>query len=275
MPTPPYCPSCFAKLEPHMLACPNCPMSFPEDDGPSTGSANPLKQSRYYQFLLPLLFFAALGGTVWWLATGLFHLGEENANSPGLKMSNARPIVQGEGSVSSTAPVSSYPPSDESDNAPAEEGSGTVSVSPVGDAPPAAGTVAIAVPEAPRKRVKAVKEWKLRGHVYDLATMKPLSGCELIFTDGETRIRTRSNSQGMYRVIVPSLPDRGYAVSASRGGYSPNYLDPGTPGVREMPAGRRQQMAKELGATLSSTPAVIQGVGAEPLITDFYLAKRL
>jgi len=273
MATPPYCPSCFVKLEPHMLACPNCPMSFPEDDGPAAGSSNPLKQSRYYQFALPVLFFAALGMTIWWLASGLFRLGEENANAPGLKLSNARPLVQGEGALSRSTETSSYPPSTE--KAPAYEGAGTVSIAPVEDEAPS-GTVSVAVPEpAHRKRAKVVKEWKLRGHVYDLATMKPLAGCELVFTDGETRIRTRSNSEGNYRVIVPSLPDRGYTVTAAKGGYSPNYLDPGTEGVREMDASRRQQLAKELGATLSATPATIQGVGAEPLITDFYLAKRL
>lgn len=268
MPTPPYCPSCFTKLEPHMLACPNCPMSFPEDDGPSQGSVNPLKQSRYYQFMLPALFFGALGLTIWWLASGLFHLGEENANAPGLKLANERPYVQGEGRSTETA--SSYPPSEKLSPA---ESAGTVSVTPVEEAPPS-GTVSIAPPEPPARKVKEVKEWKLRGHVYDLATLKPLGGCELVFTDGETRIKTRSNSEGGYRVIVPSLPDRGYSVTANRPGYSPNYLDPGTEGVRELDAARRQQMAKELGATLSATPATIQGIGAEPLITDFYLAKR-
>lgn len=273
--TPDKCPGCGTKLSPDMLACPNCPMSFPEDDGPSTGTVNPLKQSRYYQFALPALFFAALGMTIWWLASGLFHLGEENANSPGLKLSNAHPIVQGEGSLPSSATASSYPPPPAGEKAPSFEGSGTVSIAPVEEAPPS-GTISIAVPETkPAKPAKAVKEWKLRGHVYDLATLKPLAGCELIFTDGETRIRTRSNSEGSYRVIVPSLADRGYTVTAAKNGYSPNYLDPGTEGVREMDAPRRQQLAKELGATLSASPAAIQGVGAAPLITDFYLAKRL
>jgi hypothetical protein len=269
MATPPYCPSCFTKLEPHMLACPNCPMSFPEDDGP-VGSANPLKQSRYYQFLLPALFFAGLGGTVWWLATGLFHLGEESANSPQLKFNSERPMGTPGG------PPSSYPPAPK--DTPHFEGSGTVSIAPVEDAPPPSGTVSVGVPdEPPAKPKKAIKEWKLRGQVYDLTTLKPLAGCQLTFTDPATNqsIVTRTNSEGRYRAIVPPLTDGGYTVTAAKNGYSPNYLDPATEGVANMSAAQRKELAKGLSATLTAGPSSIQAVSAAPLITDFYLAPRL
>lgn len=269
MATPPYCPSCFVKLEPDMLSCPNCPMSFPEDDGPAQGASNPLKQSKYYQFLMPALFFAALGGTVWWLATGLFHLGEEGANAPQLVVNT----TTGRGMGGSTAGEPPTPGSGSTLNVekPAYEGSGTVSIAPVDDAPPPSVTA------EPPKPVKAVKEWKLRGRVYDLVTLKPLAGCELIFTDPETNesVRTRSNSEGRYRAIVKPLADRGYVVTAAKGGYSPNYLDPGTEGVPEMDAARRKELAKGLGATLTASPAALQALGAEPLVTDFFLAPRL
>ena len=155
------------------------------------------------------------------------------------------------------------------ENAHPYEGSGTVSVAPVDDAPPPM------VPEA-AKPVKAVKEWKLRGTVYDLTTLKPLAGCQLTFTDVETNrnISTRSNSEGRYRALVPSLPERGYTVKAEKSGYSPNYLDPGTEEVRAMSAAQRRELAKGLADTLAGTPATVKGVGAQPLITDFFLAPR-
>ena len=249
-----------------MRACPNCPMSFPDDDDlPAAGSSNPLKQSPYYQFVMPALFFAALGGTVWWLATGLFHLGEENANTPQIKFNSERPMG---------TPAASYPPA--STDTPRFEGSGTVSVAPVEETTPS-GTVSVGVPdEPPPKPKKKLKEWKFRGQVFDLVTLKPLSGCQLTFTDPETNqeIHTRTNSEGHYRAIVPPLGDRGYTVTAAKGGYSSNYLDPGTSGVAQMPAGERKDLAKGLSATLTATPASLQAVSAAPLVTDFFLAPR-
>ncbi|MFI5346510.1 MAG: carboxypeptidase regulatory-like domain-containing protein [Elusimicrobiota bacterium] len=264
MPTPPYCPSCFVKLEPDMRACPNCPMSFPEDDDLPKAAGNPLKQSPYYQFVMPALFFLGLGGLIWWLASGLFRLGEENANTPQINVMAERPAGEREiaAGLASTAAVSG--------GVRAYEGSGTISVAPVEDAPPAV------VPDVPAKPVKVVKEWKLRGMVYDLTTLKPLSGCQLTFTDLETNrnITTRTNSEGRYRALVPSLPERGYTVKAEKSGYSPNYLDPATEGVRSMSAAQRKELAKGLSDTLSETPAALQASGAEPLITDFFLAPR-
>jgi hypothetical protein len=263
MPTPPYCPSCFVKLEPDMRACPNCPMSFPEEDGPAKATENPLKQSRYYQFVMPALFFAGLGLVVWWLASGLFRLGEDNANTPQVNVlnqgaaANERTLAAGLTPAVSTAAASSY------------EGSATVSVSPTDDSP-------VAVSDVPVKRVRPVKEWKLRGTVYDLATLKPLAGCQLTFSDTETNrnIQTRTNSEGRYKTVVPSLPERGYAVKAEKNGYSPNYLDPGVEGVRAMSGPERKELAKGLVTTLTVTPAMVQGVSAAPLVTDFFLAPR-
>lgn len=269
MATPPYCPSCFVKLEPDMRACPNCPMSFPEDDDLPKQSENPLKQSRYYQFVMPALFFAGLGGLIWWMATGLFRLGEENANTPQINVLGNAPATErtlAAGLASSTTYSGPKPP-------PPFEGSGTISIAPVvpAEEPPPPPVAA----EPPPKPVKAVKEWKLRGTVYDLATLKPLSGVQLTFTDAESSrsIQTRSNSEGHYKALVPSLPDRGYAVTAEKNGYSPNYLDPSTEGVRSMSAAQRKELVGGLATTLSVTPAMLQG-SAAPLVTDFFLAPR-
>lgn len=226
-------------------------------------------QARYYQFALPLVFFAALGMTIWWLASGLFRLGEDNANTPQLKFTSEKP-ADSEASYPQPKPGDSSKPS-------SEQGSGTVSIQPIDDTPPPPAVAPIVAPPPPApKPVKMVKEWKFRGKVYDLTTLKPLAGVQLDFTDPETNknIRTRSNSTGLYRAIVPSLPDRGYSLTAAKNGYSPNYLDPGTEGVRQMSEAERKELADGLAATLTASPASMQGIGAAPLVTDLYLAPR-
>ncbi|MDE2141934.1 MAG: carboxypeptidase regulatory-like domain-containing protein [Elusimicrobia bacterium] len=273
MPTPPYCPSCFVKLEPDMRACPNCPMSFPEDDDLPKAASNPLKQSPYYQWAMPALFFVALGGLIWWLASGFFRLGEENAAAPSVGVAAAAKAGgERETAAFSTAAFASAANTSPSNSGGSSyEGSGTVSVAPAVEAPPPP-----AASEPPPKPVKAVKEWKLRGRVYDLTTLKPLSGCQLTFVDVETNrnIHTRTDAEGRYRALVPSLPDRGYALKAEKSGYSLNYLDPSTEGVRAMGAAARKELAKGLADTLTATPASLQAEGAAPLITDVYLAPR-
>ena len=69
--TPAKCPGCGGDLRPEMLACPNCPLSFPEDDRPAAGF------SRDHRFLLPLV-FAAAGAAIWYWGAGLIQLASGN-----------------------------------------------------------------------------------------------------------------------------------------------------------------------------------------------------
>lgn len=258
--TPENCPDCGAKLEPDMPACPNCPRSFPEDE-PSSG-VHPLKQTKAYAFLMPALFFSVLGAVVWYMGMGLFHLGEENA------VVETSPVLRG----APAAPVSSPPaPSAQAEEAPAAKAEEAPAVE---EEPPPSSVVSIVASEAPKR--KAVKEWRLRGTVYDLQTLKPIAGCALHFVDERTnrRIETRSDSKGIYRLVAPPLLERGYLVSIAKGGYSPSYLDPGTEGVREMPEDRRREIVRDLSSLLTVNPASVQAYDERPLVTDFYLAPR-
>ena len=260
--TPEKCPNCGAKLRPDMLACPNCPMSFPEDEG-SRGSSNPLKQSRYYQFLLPLLFFGAIGATVWYLGAGLMHLGLENneietGNVFGEKAGAAAP-AKGPGADGRSRPARTASDDDE----------GVVVVTraaPDRKAPAGRPTV----PTVPG-------EWRLRGAVFDLTTFLTLPGCEILFTDEATNrsIRTRTDSSGRYRALVPPLSGgRGYGVAVEKDGYARNYLDPRTRDVRGLGAEPRARLARDLSTTLLASPAVVRVSDERPLVTDFYLAPR-
>ena len=293
--TPDKCPGCGVKLRPEMLACPNCPMSFPEDDGPPAGAVNPLRQSRYYQFVFPVLFFGAIGAAVWYLGTGLMRLGNDSSqretgsffDDSKKKNSSSRKSVRAPQQSDGTAQPSEP-------KAPEDEGSVTITRSggdavpfarderekPARGARPAASPRAVPAPRADQAEAfstSAPTEWKLRGTVYDLTTLKPLAGCSIVFKDeGSNRsIKTRTDSTGSYRAIVPPLSGgSGYSVSIDRSGYAPNYLNPGTEGVREMDSGQRWGMARDLAATLAAAPATVQSESEKPLVTDFYLAPR-
>lgn len=277
--TPEKCPSCGTKLDPDMLHCPNCPMSFPEDD-PNPG-VNPIKETTLYRFLMPALFFAFFGALIWGVASGLFKLGDESAKAPGPttrqllgerdekaeRAANRRSAS----ASSSDSDASSASGSDSSD-------SGRVSVTPADAAPEEKGTGedTVIVSRAAEKPEAPVREWRLRGKVFDLLTLRPVASARIELVDSETnsRVQTRTDSTGRYRVVVRPLPGRGYAVSISKSGYAPNYLDPATGGVADMDAARRKELAADLASTLTATPALLSAPDANPLVTDFYLAPR-
>jgi hypothetical protein len=271
--TPDNCPDCGAKLSPEMLACPNCPRSFPEDDGP-VGAGNPLKQSRYWKFVLPVAFFSIIGATVWYLGIGLMRLGEDNSKGEQINVladkTKAPNPEAAEGGASggsgaeaasdahaSSAGASAGKPTDED---------GMVVIShvdengtPITDARGKGADFARPAPipggvQVTAAAPKALKEWKLRGTIYDLTTLRPLAGCDMLFTDESTNrsIKTRTDSTGRYRTIVPPLEGgSGYSVSIEKGGYSSNYLDPGT--EREREAGRHRLLSRAAALSAAST----------------------
>ena len=262
--TPEKCPGCGTKLQPDMMACPNCPMSFPEYEGP-TRSSNPLAQSRYYHLIFPVIFFGALGAAIWYLGVGLMHLGRENnqVENGSLMLGETIKPAPPEPAAGRIASPSEEKPSD-------DEGMVVIAH---GEEP---SLMPAPVPVSSPPGTKS--EWRLRGMVYDLTTLKPLPGCALQFTGAGTSrsYKTRTDSAGRYRAMVPSLSGGyGYAVTVEMSGYSPNYLDPGTEGVRAMDAGVRTGMARGLAATLTAAPSIIRAEGDKPLVTDFYLAPRL
>ena len=117
------------------------------------------------------------------------------------------------------------------------------------------------------------KEWKLRGAVYDLVTLAPVAKATLVFKDAELsrRFEIVTDGQGRYKTIIPSLPDRGYAVVIQHPDYAQSYLNPGTEHVAAKPASERREMAQELTRSLDA-PYSVQGLGKRPVETDFYLA---
>jgi hypothetical protein len=120
-----------------------------------------------------------------------------------------------------------------------------------------------------------ITEWKLRGRVYDLLTLKPLAGVSMIFTDNQTNSRAQAmtDARGLYRIILPPLQDRGYLVTMTKTGYVKSYLNPGAEGVSKMPLERRQELVREL-AALILEPSSLEPGTEESLVTDFHLAPK-
>ncbi len=272
--TPERCPGCGTKLTPNLLACPNCPISFPEGDDSSGGLGNPLKQSAYWDFVMPALFFATLAAAVWYIALGLFRLAEDNKRYNAEAPSFLRPPAQARNEATDAAKISGddVAPAPAPAPAPADADGATTVISITPIEPPGPSVAGL----KPSVSARAASEWKLRGRVFDLETLNPLGGVVLELIDERTnaRFRTRSDSNGFYRILVPALSGRGYVTTLARDGRFSNFLDPATPSVRALSEVDRRALAKSLSATLTSAPVMIAAKDSSPLITDFYLAPR-
>ncbi|NNN07014.1 MAG: hypothetical protein HKL90_14045 [Elusimicrobia bacterium] len=261
--TPEKCPNCGTKLKPETLSCPNCPMSFPEDD--SASAVHPLKQTPLYRALPPILLFAGIGYLIWSMATGLFHLGETSANYDAVDRNAAASGTPASSSASSSTTIAAEvsPPSE-----PARHE--VVYISHEDSVAPRRAAISA------RAADPQTRSWRLRGVVYDLTTLKPLSGCTIILVDerANRRIETRTDAFGRYRTIVPSLAEGGYVIGIEKDGYAPAYLDSAQDGVPTMSTAQRVALADDMAKTFTSQPATIQAANAAPVRTDFYLAPR-
>ena len=209
---------------------------------------------------MPILFFVGFAFFIWSLGQYLWRTAEEGIKTVpgGIKSTVAGAVSQGGGFVPQ-APARDLPPETEPPTEPAEAvGPGTISIMPS---------------EAPKAKV--VREWKMRGTIYDLITLQPVPSAQLTFTDNDTNARAliQADSQGRYRAILPSLDGRGYVVTLAKPGYVKSYLNPGTEGVASMPLERRKEIVKEL-SSLIAEPASIQPDSGAPLVTNFYIAPK-
>jgi hypothetical protein len=246
-------------------------MSF--GDAPPQKTA--LQSDNFRNFGLPIILFGGLAYFIWAFSQYMWHTAEEGTKTVSAAVKPSvlgLPDVKGAGVV----PVNSR----------AIQGLVNEQVTgkfdPGGDAPvqrkateedEGPGTISI-MPDRGAKD-KVVREWKMRGVIYDLLTLKPIPGVHMLFIDNQTNARAeiQSDDKGRYRAILPALPDRGYIVTLSKPGYEKTYLDPGTENVVDMPLERRKEIVKEL-SSLIAEPASLQPNSDTPLVTDFHLAPK-
>lgn len=301
---PSKCPDCGAKLGPEDELCPNCPWSYrpPEEE------ANPLKaQSRVRDALLPLAFFGLLGYGVWRLGTGLLGIAQDptlqetgsltTGGAPVSKaavdknmqdsIAQAKAIIDGRSSgvggtrdlraeLEGRAPQGGGPSASGGSTGVVGEhkGGGSVVVAPPdGPADAGEGSGTISVTQESGQASSPPREWRLRGRVYDLVTLRPVAGALLVLTDNDTNFRaeTMTNAEGRYRTVLPPLRERGYMVGIKKNGYAQSYAGPESAGVKDLDAGSRKELARQLSRSVEAPTALEPGSDA-PLVTDFFLA---
>jgi len=86
-------------------------------------------------------------------------------------------------------------------------------------------------------------EWFFEGVVYDMISLKPVSGAEMLFMD-ESESETYdavTNSRGRYRVRLPSMP-QGYKLIVDHRDYLGMYFDEAAPSYRKISMSKRKQL---------------------------------
>lgn len=269
---PTHCPACKKPVPPQAEDCPHCPMSFRQQEQvhPSMRGGVGKRLSQHPLFLPGLLVGAALG--LWragqWVIQSAGAEGEESPfeqiirqrgwqaeglGDAGNLGTPAKAVLRsGAGTGQETSGIALERPED---SVVVEEGGGATVIG------------------APGAAEEEVREWRLRGRVYDLVTLEALPRCPMIFADegSAARLESASDAQGRYRVAAPPLKGRGYAVAVRCPGYAASYLNPGTEGVRQMSEEDRRALAADIAKSLDA-PYTVQAYGSKPLVTDFYLA---
>jgi len=269
MSAPAKCPLCATKLRPDWESCPNCPMSF--RDAPPEKTA--MQGDLFRNVGIPLMILGGMAYFIWMLGANMLRIGEDNAKSaaPSLgKHASGTPAVSGamrsdSAGIQALVDAQAAGASERKNVAPKlvnasseDQGLGTISIMPDKDA-----------------KQKFVYDWKMRGVVYDLITLKPQAEAILTFTDNMTNSRAQitSDASGRYRALLPPLVGRGYVVTLFKVGYEKTCLDPRVAGVSGLPLSRRRELVKEL-ASMISPPYDFEPDSEEPVFADFYLAPK-
>lgn len=291
------CPSCRSQVDADELHCPNCPYSFKEEEGVTAAEDRKgrSKEPFFWVIVVALGVFAAwrvLNFVMTYAdndqdkSNPITRLAERAANDASTATAAGVRARTGEGAAQTEeeqtaeairrATASGRVTIVRPDGRPAPgAGEGTAAPSPSDDDSASAGDdggVVIAHSSKERSEPPA-KEWRLRGYVYDLVTLKPVSHATLVLKDAELnrRFELVTGSDGRYRTVVPSLPGRGYSVQVQHPDYAVTYLNPGVEDVRDKGEQERREMAQELTHALDA-PYTVQGLGKTPVVTDFYLA---
>lgn len=262
------CPACSGEMPADAKDCPSCPFSFAdEDDAPPPGRSSAAPAAWHPAVWAGLL--AVLGVGAWQGLNYVIHHAADEAPGGGAVQEAASPgtveIIAAAPPLASDAGRIAVP------SVPAREALPELAA-PAPEAPQGEPLIAVTA-ASPEPEEPLPAEWRLRGVVYDLETLKPLAGCAMVFSDAQsnTRRETMTDGQGRYRIIVPPLSGRGYSAAINHPGYAKAYLDPEAQGVSGISEEQRRWMAAELLKSLHG-PYVVEPRGAEPKVTDFYLA---
>lgn len=245
MPPKKICPECRSQVEAEAEHCPNCPYSFQtaEHGVQENRSAETHLRLIAWVVVLGLMAFGA------WTVLSFVMRYSDDSTAP----IKTNPLAQAvEAHRYRPAPIAGAPVAHEEET--------------VAEEPVYIGAGAIEKEAGP-------KEWKLRGVVYDLISLKPVPRVTVLFKDAalNRRFETMTDNEGRYRVAIPSLSDRGYSVVLLHQDYAASYLKAGMPEVMAKEAGARRALAQELARSLDP-PSTLQGYGRAAVLTDFFIA---
>jgi hypothetical protein len=254
MPPPTNCPACGGKLPPYVEACPFCPWSYQEE------GVVPYHKRRGRDFSGPLWFvgaIVAIGAVAWFSLNHVIEFAGRDGSSRSVETLRAAA-------------------GDKND----KSGKMVVDARNVAKAPAEPEPVIMIAQESgrlerPAKRRRRA-EWRLRGAVYDMVTLKPVVGATIILKDVELnrRIETTTDGEGRYKASVAPLTGRGYVVSFDDPNYASGaFIDPGNDALRGKPRVERERLAQELARSVMA-PQSLQADDDAPLITNFYLAPK-
>ena len=243
------CPSCGTKVPLETEHCPNCPASFPSFEAAPLASHARRGPANPAVYLLLVVCVCILG---WKLLSGTLNYVSKEITTPPVPADAPDSRVQ---TITLPGPskITAAPPEEDEEPVPV-----------------------VVNHEAPRKKQAVVSEWKLRGSVYDLISLKPVARASLAFKDLRTArsIETVTDLNGRYRLTVPALAGRGYVAQLHAPGYASSYLNPDIDNVASKPEPDRREMAAELNHSLNGAYTV-QAHDSDPWVTDFYLAPKL
>lgn len=241
------CPRCKGEAPVDAPHCPHCPYSWPEEDE-APGVSRSLTPSWSPVPLVLLLAAAGLGAIGWLIVVRKGDVIEPPPQAPSSVLYAPRKPI-------------------------------TTQREPEPEPAAPAGRDTEAEARFVREQVgledePEVKEWRLRGTVFDLTTLAPLPRCLVVVTQASTgaKFETMTDASGRYRLLVPALQRDSYQVKLQAAGYSRSYLNPEVENVSRMSEAKRRELASELAATFLP-PYELTG-SAQPLITDFYLAPE-
>lgn len=93
--------------------------------------------------------------------------------------------------------------------------------------------------------------WTLRGAVYDLMDLRRVQGARIIFRNkiSGKEFPVKSDSNGIYRAMLPRLRDGGYEISVRRQDYRPDFLEEMQPPYKSQSRARREEAASLMRTT--------------------------
>lgn len=264
------CPSCKNQVPEDARACAFCPYSFPDEEDIGIEQVGQQQSWSPLPLVLGLAAIGIIGAMYFTMSKGGENLTEGMTNlqraraeaagqaTPGRQVDpDAKALLQKLSNQGAVEVVTAPKEAGEAPMAEAEEPSQGVFITHSPDQKPAA----------------VVKEWRMRGVVYDLKTLAPIPKCRMVFSDEQAnaRFETMADAAGRYRMILPPLDGRGYSVTMRQPGYAASYLNPGMENVRGLSPQERWQMSQDLSGSVM-TPYTVEPNSGDPLITDFYLA---